>query len=156
VLPAGTLSAPAGQRSLFGDFGANRKMRKKAMGSETATNLEQIERRLLAAFERHGNDGRAITIESLAATAGVAGHAKELALALEHLVERGLVRRAGEDPIPGSAIAFRLVTRVPREPVDKAENRPAPLGLPSTPAEQMPPRELVKSAQPGRASVPSG
>lgn len=91
----------------------------------TSTNLQQIEGKLLAAFERHAADGRAMTIESLAATAGVAGRPKELALALKHLIERGLLQRAGEDPIPGSAIAFRLVRPALPERLCKAEDQPA-------------------------------
>ena len=119
------------------------------MENGISAKLQQIERTLLAALERHGSDGRAITIESLAATAGVAGSTNELALALKHLVERGLVRRAGEDPIPGSAIAFRLVRPVSRDEIAKAEDQS---GLPSTPAEQMSPRPLVPAR---RAGVPA-
>lgn len=73
--------------------------------------LQQIERRLLAAFERHGGDGRAITLQSLAASVGAHANAKEFKLALKDLIDRGLVRRAGEDPIPGSPIAFGLPRR---------------------------------------------
>jgi hypothetical protein len=105
------------------------------MESRTATNLPEIERKLLAALERHGSDGRSMTIESLAVTAGVARHSKELALALKRLVERGLVRQAGEDPIPGSAIAFRLVTPLSRDRIDKAKDQPAATRAPSSPAE---------------------
>jgi hypothetical protein len=35
--------------------------------------------------------------------------AKDLLLALGNLVTRGLVKRAGHNPIPGSPVAFRLV-----------------------------------------------
>jgi hypothetical protein len=62
----------------------------------------------------------------LAATAGIVGRAKELALALKHLVERQLLRRAGEDPIPGSAIAFRLVRPTSPERLAKAKDQPRP------------------------------
>jgi hypothetical protein len=72
--------------------------------------LQQIERRLLAAFERHGGDGRAITLQSLAASVGAHANAKEFKLALKDLIDRGLVS-AGEDPIPGSPIAFGLPRR---------------------------------------------
>ena len=83
--------------------------------------LQQIERKLLAAFERYGSDGRAITLQSLATSVGTHGNAKEFRLALKDLVGRGLVRRAGEDPIPGSAIAFRLVAPVMRGGVGKGQ-----------------------------------
>lgn len=112
------------------------------MESGTSTNLQQIEPKLLAAFERHGSDGRAMTIESLAVTAGVARRSKELALALKRLVERGPVRRAGEDPLPGSAIAFRLVTPLSRDRIDKAKDQPAATGSPSSPAESTMPRDI--------------
>jgi hypothetical protein len=119
------------------------------------TNVQQIERKLLAAFERHGGDGRAITIESLAASADTPGRTRELALALKNLVDRGLVRRAGEDPIPGSAIAFRLVRPLPREPVDKAENQPARSQPHSSATEQMGRREAAKSTPTHRANAPA-
>ncbi len=103
--------------------------------------LQQIERKLLAAFERHGSDGRAITIESLAASIGAHRNAKELRLALKDLVDRGLVRRAGEDPIPGSAIAFRLVAPVLRGRAGKTEDQSALNRMPSSSAEETkPPR----------------
>ncbi|QOG16350.1 MULTISPECIES: hypothetical protein [Bradyrhizobium] len=70
---------------------------------------QQLERRLLKLLERHGGDGRAITLESLAANIGMQQQAKDLLLALANLVTRGLVKRAGDDPIPGSPVAFRLV-----------------------------------------------
>ncbi len=40
------------------------------------------------------------------------GQRKGARARLKNLVDRGLVRRAGEDPIPGSAIAFRLARPV--------------------------------------------
>lgn len=69
---------------------------------------QQLERRLLKLFERHGSDGRAITLESLAANVGMQQQAKDLLLALGNLVTRGLVKRAGDNPIPGYPVAFRL------------------------------------------------
>lgn len=53
---------------------------------------QQLERKLLTVFERHGSDGRAITFESLAANIGMQQQAKDLLLALGNLVRRGLVR----------------------------------------------------------------
>ena len=70
---------------------------------------QQLEHRLLKLFERHGSDGRAITLESLAANVGMQQQAKDLLLALGNLVARGLVKRVGDNPIPGSPVAFRLV-----------------------------------------------
>ncbi|UWU75382.1 hypothetical protein N2603_35905 [Bradyrhizobium huanghuaihaiense] len=70
---------------------------------------QQLERRLLKLFERHGSNGRAVTLESLAANVGMQQQAKDLLLALGNLVTRGLVKRAGDNPIPGSPVAFRLV-----------------------------------------------
>ncbi|WP_439402681.1 hypothetical protein ACNJYA_09780 [Bradyrhizobium sp. DASA03068] len=72
-------------------------------------NPQHLERRLLKIFERHGSDGRAIILESLAANVGVQQQAKDLLLALGNLVTRRLVKRAGDNPIPGSPVAFRLV-----------------------------------------------
>lgn len=69
---------------------------------------QQLERKLLTVFERHGSNGRAITFESLAANVGMQQQAKDLLLALGNLVRQGLVERAGENPIPGSPVAFRL------------------------------------------------
>ncbi|QOZ26737.1 MULTISPECIES: hypothetical protein [Bradyrhizobium] len=125
------------------------------METWTSTNLQQIEHRLLAAFERHGRDGRAMTLESLAASTGMVGRANELALALKHLAARGLIRRAGEDPIPGTAIAFRLARPMSCGRIDKAEDQPAATGSPSSPAEPTRSREAAKSAPPLQASVPA-
>ncbi|MCK1344513.1 MULTISPECIES: hypothetical protein [unclassified Bradyrhizobium] len=108
------MAAPAGT-AIAVDLRAHH--RKKAMESGTSMNVQQIERELLAAFERHGPDGGAMTIESLAATPGIAGRPEELALALKHLIGRGLLTRAGEDPMPGSAITFRLVRPTPERGV---------------------------------------
>ena len=47
------------------------------------TGLGETERKLIAIFVRHGREGRAITMESLAANAGMPGHSKELTTAIE-------------------------------------------------------------------------
>lgn len=72
------------------------------------TSLGDTERKLIQVFVRHGREGRAITMESLAANAGMLGHSKELTTALRSLAARGLIIRAGADPIPGTPVAFRL------------------------------------------------
>jgi hypothetical protein len=72
------------------------------------TGLGKTERKLIAIFVRHGREGRAITMESLAANAGMPGHSRELTTALRSLAARGLIIRAGADPIPGAPVAFRL------------------------------------------------
>lgn len=97
------------------------------MESGTSANLQQIERKLLAAFERHAADGRAMTIESLAATAGIAGRPKVLTLALKHLIERGLLRRAGEDPIPARQLHFALSGRRYRNGLARQRINPRPV-----------------------------
>lgn len=65
-----------------------------------------IEKRLLAVFERHGLNGRAITIDSLAANVGMPKHARELAVALRNLAAGGAIQVAGQDPLPGAPLAF--------------------------------------------------
>jgi len=70
--------------------------------------LQESERRLLAVFARHGRDGRGITIESLAVNAGMSASHRELTSALQSLIAHGLIKPAGEDPIPGAPLAFRL------------------------------------------------
>lgn len=118
------------------------------MGKATPIDLQQIQRKLLAAFERHGSDGRAITLQSLAASVGAHGNAKEFRLALKDLIDRGLVRRAGEDPLPGSAIGFRLVAPVLRGHADKTDDQFGLNGTFSSSAEETkPPRRH-------RASIP--
>ncbi|UWU66293.1 hypothetical protein [Bradyrhizobium sp. NC92] len=79
------------------------------MKNAISNDPQQLERRLFKLLERHGGDGRAITLESLAANIGMQQQAKDLLLALANLVTRGLVKRAGDDPIPGSPVAFRPV-----------------------------------------------
>ena len=110
--------------------------------------LQQIERKLLAAFERYGSDGRAITLQSLATSVGTHGNAKEFRLALKDLVGRGLVRRAGEDPIPGSAIAFRLFAPVMRGGVGKTEDQSNLSRARSVSVEQSKPPRRHRSSMP--------
>jgi hypothetical protein len=76
--------------------------------------LGETERRLLAVFVQYGRDGRALTTQSLAANAGMAVESKRLAMALNNLAVRGLIKRGGGDPLPGSPIAFRLSRPIPR------------------------------------------
>jgi hypothetical protein len=76
--------------------------------------LGETERRLLAIFVQHGRDGRALTMQSLAANAGMAVESKRLAMALNNLAARGFIKRGGGDPLPGSPIAFRLSRPIPR------------------------------------------
>ncbi len=76
--------------------------------------LGETERRLLAIFVRYGRDGRALTTQSLAANAGLPADSKRLATALNNLAVRGLIKRGGGDPLPGSPIAFRLTRPMPR------------------------------------------
>lgn len=71
----------------------------------------EIERKLRAVLERHGSDGRAITVQTLAANAGMPKQPREFAMALQHLLAEGVIELAGQDPIPGSPIAFRLARR---------------------------------------------
>jgi hypothetical protein len=93
------------------------------------TGLGEIERKLIAIFVRHGREGRAITMESLAANAGMPGHSKELTTALRSLAARGLIIRAGADPIPGAPLAFRLSRpiSVRQDTKPKGAARPRPL-----------------------------
>ena len=63
------------------------------------TGLGETERKLIAIFVRHGREGRAITMESLAANAGMPGHSKELTTAL---------RRSSPPPNNWSSSAMRL------------------------------------------------
>jgi hypothetical protein len=72
------------------------------------SDLGEQERKLFATFVRYGRDGRAITIESLAATTGMPVNSQELTMALRNLAARGLIKRGGGDPLPGSSVAFRL------------------------------------------------
>ncbi len=120
----------------------------KAMERAVPIDLEQIKRKLLAAFERHGSDGRAITLQSLVASIGTHATTKEFRLALKDLIDRGLVRRAGEDPIPGSAIAFRLVAPVMREREGKTEDQSVFNATPSGSAEKTQPRRRHRASMP--------
>ena len=83
-----------------------------------------IEKRLLAVF-KHGLDGRAITIDSLAANVGMPKHARELAVALRNLAAGGAIQVAGQDPLPGASLAFRLA-----KPSSRHENVEAMGDLP--------------------------
>jgi hypothetical protein len=57
-------------------------------------------------------------MQSLAANAGMPDHSKELTTALRSLAARGLIKRAGADPIPGAPVDFGspgryLCTKIP-------------------------------------------
>jgi hypothetical protein len=84
------------------------------MGDLPFSELGEPERRLLAVFARYGRDGRAITVESLAAHTAMPVNSRELAGALGKLAARGVIRRGGGDPLPGSPVAYRLCYRLPR------------------------------------------
>jgi len=58
--------------------------------------LGESERKLLAVFLLHGRDGRAITVESLAATVGVPDHSKELTTALRNLARADSLNKPAE------------------------------------------------------------
>src|ERR1700747_1131802 len=92
------------------------------------TGLGETERKLIAIFVRHGREGRAITMQSLAANAGMPDHSKELTTALRSLAARGLIKRAGANPIPGAPVAFRLSRPIPvhqdTKPKSAARSRP--------------------------------
>src|ERR1700756_1854391 len=92
------------------------------------TGLGDTERKLIQVFVRHGREGRAITTESLAANVGMPGHSRELTTALRSLAARGLIIRAGADPIPGAPVAFRLSrpisVRQDSKPKSAARSRP--------------------------------
>ncbi|MBR0707963.1 hypothetical protein [Bradyrhizobium liaoningense] len=122
-----------------------------------ASDLLEIERKLLAVFERHGADGRAITIESLAVNTSMQSRSREFASALKDLAARGLIKRAGEDLVPGSPVAFRLVQRLsPDAPGDAAKDAPRHSSPPLSPVERMDGRtRAAKSALRRRASVPA-
>lgn len=88
------------------------------------TGFGDTERKLIQVFVRHGREGRAITMESLAANAGMPGHSKELTTALRSLAARGLIIRAGTDPIlarqsrfgfPGRYLCARIPSRRARQ-----------------------------------------
>jgi|GEM_PF-5586916 hypothetical protein len=83
------------------------------MSDVPLSNLGEFERKLLAVFVRYGRDGRAITLQSLAAHTGMPVNAQELVKALRELTARGLIKRGGGDPIPGSPLAFRLSRPLP-------------------------------------------
>src|SRR5438876_5981989 len=80
--------------------------RRESMDNLVLAELGETERSLLAIFVRYGRDGRALTTQSLAANAGLPADSKRLPTALNNLVVRGLIKRAGGDPLPGSPIAF--------------------------------------------------
>jgi hypothetical protein len=87
------------------------------MEKSVNSGLSELESRLLGVLVRYGPEGRAITVESLAATAGLDLQSPEFMPALENLVTRGFIKPAGADPIPGSPLAFRITRRITREDV---------------------------------------
>ena len=93
-----------------------------------------IEKRLRAVFERHGLDGRAITIDCLAANVGMPKHARELVVALRNLAAGGAIQVAGQDPLPGAPLAFRV-----SKPSSRHENVEAAGDLPRRPSPPLSP-----------------
>jgi hypothetical protein len=114
------------------------------------TDLGDTERKLIAIFVRHGREGRAITMQSLAANAGMPDHSKELTTALRSLAARGLIKRAGADPIPGAPVAFRLSRPIPvrqdTKPKNKRVGNANPRSLLDDPAERI--ESAAKPKQP--------
>jgi DNA-binding Lrp family transcriptional regulator len=92
------------------------------MKDQALTELQECERKILDVFVRHGRDGRAITMESLAASAGISVSSRELTTALKDLAVRGIIQRAGGDPIPGTPVAFRLSQDMLRRCTDAARD----------------------------------
>ena len=85
------------------------------MSTSANNGLSEAERKLLGVFARYGTEGRAITLESLAATAAMNAHSQDFKSALAGLERRAFIRRAGRDPIPGAPLAFRLARALDRE-----------------------------------------
>jgi hypothetical protein len=122
------------------------------METPVFNDVRATERKLLAVFERHGPDGRAITIDSLAAHVGMPKHARELAVALRNLAARGFIEVAGQDPIPGAPLAFRLA-----KPSARLENVEEIGGLPRRNSPPLSPRRRADrsntAGKPGRAPL---
>lgn len=95
--------------------------------------LQGSERKVLAVFERYGADGRAITVETVAVNAGMKRNVRELAAALQNLTRRGVIRQAGQDPLPGSPVAFRLAVPLPGRERVVASNLPMRRSPPLSP-----------------------
>ncbi|WP_424140534.1 hypothetical protein [Roseomonas chloroacetimidivorans] len=74
--------------------------------------------RLLKLFHQFGPDGRAISASSLLRHAGFESNRARLAAALEHLLEAGMIRQAGADPLarePAFRLARPIASAVPEE-----------------------------------------
>ncbi len=124
------------------------------MDKPTNNGLSESERKLLGVFARYGAEGRAITIESLAATAAVDAQSQEFRAALTDLERRGFIRRAGRDPIPGAPLAFRLVRTLDRE--DRIELPPAPSArLRASPNQRSPIGEADREDEASRSVEPA-
>jgi hypothetical protein len=67
------------------------------MKHQALTELQECERKVIDVFARHGRDGRAITVESLAAGADISVSSPELTAALKGLAVRGIIQRAEGD-----------------------------------------------------------
>ncbi len=66
------------------------------------------EREVLAVFERFGQEGRAISTESLAVHAGLKADRKRLSAALQTLAGKGFIKEAGGSPFSNAPLAYRL------------------------------------------------
>jgi hypothetical protein len=63
------------------------------------------EREVLAVFERFGQEGRAISTESLAVHAGLKADRKRLSTALQTLAGKGFIKEAGGNPFSNARAA---------------------------------------------------
>jgi hypothetical protein len=65
------------------------------------------EREVLAVFERYGQEGRAISTESLAVHTRLKADRTRLSAALQTLVGKGLIKEAGGSPFSNAPLAYR-------------------------------------------------
>jgi hypothetical protein len=65
------------------------------------------EREVLAVFERFGQEGRAISTESLAVHAGLKADRKRFSAALQTLAGKGFIKEAGGNPFSNAPVTYR-------------------------------------------------
>jgi hypothetical protein len=99
-----------------------RQLEEVAMKHQALTELQECDRKVIDVFARHDRDGRAITVESLAAGADISVSSPET-----HggPAGSGCARNyptSGRRPIPGTPVAFRLSQDMLRRCSDTARD----------------------------------
>ena len=94
-------------RSMRDDAPPHQGIQQRVTVMNLMADLGPDEREVLAVFERFGQEGRAISTESLAVHAGLKADRKRFSAALQTLAGKGFIKEAGGNPFSNAPLAYR-------------------------------------------------